>query len=88
MSKIENQQIFVFCVVIIYRKRQRKKRKNENIYHCSFCYFDTCKKTDYNIHFLTIKHKNNDFLKNDNEKTKKRKNYTCDMSQKDYTCMV
>ena len=60
----------------------QKTKKNENVYHCSFCYFDTCKKTDYNRHLLTIKHKNNALLKNDNEKNEK--NYTCDRCQKDY----
>ncbi len=58
----------------------QKTKKNENGYNCSFCYFDTCKKTDYNRHLLTIKHKNNALLKTDNEKNEKI--YTCDKCQK------
>ena len=37
----------------------KKTKKNEKIYGCNFCYFNTCKKTDYNRHLLTDKHKNN-----------------------------
>jgi len=37
----------------------KKTKKNEKIYECNFCYFNTCKKTDYNRHLLTDKHKNN-----------------------------
>ena len=38
----------------------QKTKKNECNYNCYFCHFNTCKKTDYNRHLLTDKHKNND----------------------------
>jgi len=48
-----------------------KTKKNEILYSCDYCYFNTCKKTDYNRHILTQKHisnisATNNTAKNDN----------------------
>jgi len=59
-----------------------KTTNNENKYSCEYCYFTTCKKTDYTRHFLTKKHKNN-VLTTDNN-TKNEKKYICDYCSKEY----
>jgi len=46
-------------------------QKNEIIYECKFCDFITSKKTDYNRHNLTQKHKNNTSTTDNNEKNEK-----------------
>jgi hypothetical protein len=38
-----------------------KTKKNELLYNCEFCHFNTCKKTDYERHLLTQKHKKTKF---------------------------
>jgi len=35
-------------------------KKNDKIFNCTICDFNTCKKTNYNIHLRTQKHKIND----------------------------
>jgi len=50
-------------------------QKNEIIYECKFCDFITSKKTDYNRHNLTQKHKNNTSTTDNNEKNEKK--YFC-----------
>jgi len=58
-------------------------KKNEKKYCCENCYFFTCKKTDYQRHLSTDKHKNslNDskMVENDSENTKKNEklDYKC-----------
>ena len=39
-------------------KDSKKNEKNEKKYCCIICHFNTCKKTDYQRHILTDKHKN------------------------------
>jgi len=59
-----------------------KTKKNEHKYSCYNCYFTTCKKTDYDRHLLTNKHKNN-ILTMDNN-TKNEKKYICVCCEKEY----
>ena len=59
-----------------------KTKKNEQKYSCNYCYFTTCKKTDFNRHLLTIKHKNNVSTTDNN--TKNEKIYICDCCEKEY----
>lgn len=54
-----------------------KNEKNDLNYFCKFCNFSTCKKTDYNRHILTVKHKMLTNVDNNNEKNEK-KNFTCE----------
>jgi hypothetical protein len=63
-----------------------KNEKTKKFITFIFVTLKRVKKTDYNRHLLTIKHKNNALLKNDNEKNEKI--YTFDKCQKDYTCIV
>jgi len=63
-------------------KSTEKTKKNENIFSCDFCHFNTCKKTDYNRHLLTIKHKSNTLATADN--TKNEIIYTCDCCNKKF----
>ena len=58
-----------------------KTKKNEIIYNCDFCYFNTCKKTDYNRHILTQKHLGNILATNDGVK-----NETYDSTKQYYKC--
>ena len=59
-----------------------KTTKNENIYNCIYCDFNTCKKTDFKRHNLTQKHKTNVLTTFDNDK--KEKNYLCEICEKSY----
>ena len=59
-----------------------KTKKNENKFTCDFCYFNTCKKTDYTRHVLTLKHKNNASTTYDNNKNEKI--YVCEYCKKEY----
>ena len=54
-----------------------KNEKNDLNYFCKFCNFSTCKKTDYNRHILTVKHKMLTNVDNNNEKNEK-KEFTCE----------
>jgi hypothetical protein len=59
-----------------------KTKKNEKKFSCSHCDFVTCKKTDFNRHNLTQKHKNNVLTTDDNEKNEKK--YKCEFCEKKY----
>jgi hypothetical protein len=59
-----------------------KTKKNEKNFNCLYCDFITCKKTDFNRHILTQKHKNNVLTTEDNEKNEKR--YKCEICEKKY----
>jgi hypothetical protein len=51
-----------------------KTKKNDLIYNCEYCYFNTCKKTDYNRHILTQKHISNILATNDSAKNENNDN--------------
>lgn len=53
-------------------------KKNETNYECILCDFYTSKKTDFNIHLNTKKHKNNEILQNPNDFTKKNDRFNCE----------
>jgi len=55
-----------------------KSQKISSVFHCELCHYNTSKKSDYDKHLLTSKHKNNVEL-NDLEKkvVKNRKKYIC-----------
>jgi hypothetical protein len=61
----------------------QKMPKNAEKYYCYFCHFKCCKKSNYDIHLLTAKHKKNENGnengKNDNRKVPKNAtlNYVC-----------
>jgi hypothetical protein len=59
-----------------------KTKKNEKYFHCVFCDFNTSKKTDYERHCSTRKHKNNVSTTLDNKKADKK--YTCECCGKEY----
>ena len=54
----------------------KKTKKNEINYICESCNYITCKKTDYNRHILTNKHKMLTHVDNKNEKNENIK-FTC-----------
>jgi len=57
-------------------------KKNDTKYSCIICDFNTCKKTDYQRHIQTQKHKNNTLTTNDNIKNEKI--YMCDICDKGF----
>ena len=59
-----------------------KTKKHSKSYYCENCYFMTCKKTDFNRHLLTSKHKSNLLATDDNAKNEKK--YTCEFCEKEY----
>ena len=59
----------------------KKNEKNEKKYFCIFCNYGTSKKTDYNRHILTDKHKMLTNVDLKNEKNEK-KLFTCDCGKK------
>jgi hypothetical protein len=59
-----------------------KTKKNEKKFSCLNCDFVTCKKTDFNRHNLTQKHKNNVLTTVDNGKNEKK--YICEICEKKY----
>jgi hypothetical protein len=59
-----------------------KTKKNEKNFCCFFCDFNTSKKTDYERHCSTLKHKNNALTTLDNKKADKK--YTCECCGKEY----
>jgi hypothetical protein len=63
-----------------------KTKKNDTQFSCKYCDFNTCKKTDYNRHCLTQKHKNN-VLTTDNN-TKNDKAYRCNCCEKPFNDRV
>jgi len=60
----------------------QKTKKNENIFCCKICYYNTYKKTDYTRHLATQKHKNNVLTTDDNVKNEKK--YICENCEKEY----
>ena len=66
-----------------------KTKKNELIYNCEYCYFNTSKKTDYNRHILTQKHISNILATNDSVKNENNDNtkqyYKCSCCNKIYS---
>lgn len=55
---------------------KEKMPKNAEIFHCEFCDFSCCKKSNYNFHISTLKHK---IRTNTNEKMPKNaKAYNCE----------
>ena len=62
----------------------QKTKKNECNYNCSFCHFNTCKKTDYNRHLLTDKHKNNDLATFSNIEATNKNELSCQKCKKIY----
>ena len=61
-----------------------KTKKNENIYCCDFCDYFTYKKTDYNRHILTDKHKRNSLSTNVNDLSTVKNEFTCEICNKIY----
>ena len=59
-----------------------KAKKNEKIFCCNYCYFNTSKKTDFARHLSTQKHKNNVSTTDDNAKNEKK--YICENCDKEY----
>jgi hypothetical protein len=60
----------------------QKTKKTENIYNCNLCDYNTSKRTDYNRHILTQKHKNNVLTTQNNAKNEKI--YICICCEKSY----
>ena len=58
----------------------QKSQKISQIFHCICCDYFTCKKTDYEKHLITLKHKisDNDDKNSDNFSPKVAKNHICD----------
>lgn len=57
-------------------------QKNADIFFCEFCDFKCCKKSDYERHILTPKHKNRTFL---NVLEQKKRHYICENCNKKYS---
>jgi hypothetical protein len=57
-------------------------KKNAGIFCCKICDFNTCKKTDYNRHLLTIKHSSNVLASSSNNKNEKK--YICECCDKKF----
>jgi len=51
-------------------------------FNCTICDFKSSKKTDYDRHLSTQKHKNNVLTTDDNQKNEKK--YICDLCEKEY----
>jgi hypothetical protein len=62
-----------------------KTKKNEIIYNCIFCHFNTCKKTDFTRHNTTQKHKSNIKATECNKKNENSPKYLCEICEKSYT---
>jgi hypothetical protein len=52
-------------------------------FNCINCHFKSCKKTDYDRHLSTQKHKNNVLTTDDNQEYAKK--YICDLCEKEYS---
>jgi hypothetical protein len=59
-----------------------KTKKNENIFECMNCDFNTSKKTDYTRHLQTHKHKIN--IQQQNSNAKNEKKYICEFCERIY----
>jgi hypothetical protein len=60
-----------------------KMKKNDNIYCCDLCDFNTCKKTNYDLHLQTKKHNSNSLATLSNTKNEKP-NFQCNKCNKIY----
>ena len=60
-----------------------KMKKNDNIYCCELCDFNTCKKTNYDLHLQTKKHVSNSLATLSNTK-KEKPNFQCNKCNKIY----
>jgi len=60
----------------------KKMKKNDKKFCCENCHFNTCKKTNYNIHLQTQKHKNNISTTDDNGKNEKKN--VCNTCEKNF----
>ena len=61
-----------------------KTKKNDIMYSCTFCDFNTCKKTDFTRHFATQKHKINTSATSSHDKNENTKKYLCEFCEKSY----
>ena len=61
-----------------------KTKKNDIIYSCNFCDFNTCKKTDFTRHNSTQKHKVNTSATSSHDKNENTKKYLCEFCEKSY----
>ena len=61
-----------------------KTKKNDIIYNCIFCDFNTCKKTDFTRHNATQKHKVNTSATSSHDKNENTKKYLCEFCEKSY----
>jgi hypothetical protein len=61
-----------------------KTKKNDIIYSCDFCDFNTCKKTDFARHNSTQKHKVNTSATSSHDKNENTKKYLCEFCEKLY----
>uniref|UniRef100_A0A6C0E242 C2H2-type domain-containing protein n=1 Tax=viral metagenome TaxID=1070528 RepID=A0A6C0E242_9ZZZZ len=59
-----------------------KTKKNAKTYYCEKCYFMTYKKTDFDRHLLTAKHKCNLLATDSNDKNDIT--YACEFCEKEY----
>ena len=57
----------------------QKPPKNANIFFCDSCDFNCCKKSDWERHIITLKHKNND-----NDAEKNANTFSCENCGKKY----
>jgi hypothetical protein len=60
----------------------KNNKKDNTLYECLFCNYNTLKKGDYGRHIQTEKHKNNELLINITEKTSKCYNCGCGKTYK------
>jgi hypothetical protein len=65
----------------------KKKQKEAECFHCNLCDFSTYKKSNYDAHLLTSKHKNRTTLNDLEQKTiqnKPKHMYVCEKCNKEY----
>jgi hypothetical protein len=73
-----------FCGYNKSRMSTDKTNKNDIMYSCTFCDFNTCKKTDFTRHFATQKHKINTSATFSHDKNENTKKYLCEFCEKSY----
>ena len=62
----------------------QKSAENTDIFYCEKCNFKCSKKSNYDRHILTAKHKNGSFLNVFEQKRSKKSQYICEHCQKTY----
>ena len=70
----------LFSLTNLERMSTEKMTKNEFKYCCNLCHFNTCKKTNYDLHLQTHKHIRNSLSTQKNEKV----NFVCNICNKIY----